>query len=1222
MIKIPLKPSNETFTDTQWQSIFDKGDNLLISASAGSGKTTVLVRRVIEKLKSGSNIDELLIVTFTEAAAREMKERIQVALQDAVNKESDSEKRKHFVRQLTLLPMANISTLHAFCLTVIRRFYFLIDLDPVFRMLTDETESILLKEEVWEELRDACYEAKDESFYRLTENFSSDRSDEGVTDLVMSLYTFARANPNPTKWLTNLADNYQTEDGLTQNQLYKSQLKPAIIHTLEAAIQRLEIGLQLAQIDALIEKAATLVADELAQAQRLLSYFQEDTLDLAYAQIEGLSFGRYPAFRKEEQKELSEPVKIQRQTAKELVESVKQFFAYAPEEMLALMEQARPIVEEMGNLTQRFMENFQQRKLDKGVLDFNDLEHFTLAILRGEGQGSEASAYYRQKFEEVLVDEYQDVNRLQEAILYWVREPDDTQGNMFMVGDVKQSIYAFRLADPTLFIDKYLAFEKAEGGRRIVLAENFRSRSEVLQFTNLVFQQLMDEEVGQIPYDDAAKLIPGFPAFPESNQFQTELLLFEKGVEEDADVVDDKTEGELHLVALKVKELIQQQFEIYDKKMKAKRPVSYKDIVLLTPTRKNNLVIMDIFKKFDIPLEVNDAQNYFQATEVQTMIALLQIIDNPYQDIPLVAVLRSPIVGLNEEELAEIRLMKKNGDYLEAVQLYAVKDTELAQQVQKFLAQLDVWREMARRRSLSELIWSIYEETAYLDYVIGLPSGRQRYANLVALANRAESYEQSSFRGLYQFIRFIEKMQEKDKDLAEPLAISTEDAVRVMTVHASKGLEFPIVFLLDTTKQFNYQDFNSRYIFEERLGAGIQFINEERIRFDTLPYQAIKQVRIQKALSEEMRKLYVAFTRAEQKLYLVGSYKTKEDAFKNWSRALTQENLVLDSSLRLSGKGNLMNWIGLTLMRHPDMQKVYDNIDAVRTVRHDANFQIHWWNQAELLEQLPKVLAEPIKPEQLAIQASEETAEFQRRLAFTYPLEKSTMTTSYQSVSEMKRIYNDPDEQDIAKLDWESTFEQSRKQHFRYASDELAKPKFLQKEKIEPTAIGSATHTLLQLLPLTAIPTKESIQDKLTELVTNNYLEKAVAEKIDIDAIVWFYQTDLGKSLVQHANNVHREQPFSMLKDAQTVFLDFEEPGAELLVHGIIDGYIELDDYIILYDFKTDAVYANNEEKIQQQYQGQLRLYKEALQQSLKKPVTETYLVLLNGQTILPMKNL
>lgn len=1222
MTKIPLRPSNETFTDTQWQAIFDKGDNLLISASAGSGKTTVLVRRVIEKLKSGSNIDELLIVTFTEAAAREMKERIQVALQAAVNQESDAQKRSHFVRQLTLLPLANISTLHAFCLTVIRRFYFLIDLDPVFRMLIDETESLLLKEEVWEELRDACYEAQDERFYRLTENFSSDRSDEGVTDLVMSLYTFARANPNPKQWLENLADNYQTTGGLTQNPLYMTQLKPTIIHTIEAAIQRLEIALQLAQIDTLIEKAAVLVADELAQAQRLLMYFKEDDLDSAYAQIEGLSFGRYPAFRKAEQKELSEPVKLQRQTAKELVESIKQFFAYSPEEMLDLMEHARPIVEEMGVITKRFMENFQQRKLDKGVLDFNDLEHFTLAILQGSGDGSEAAAYYRQKFEEVLVDEYQDVNRLQEAILYWVREPDDTQGNMFMVGDVKQSIYAFRLADPTLFIDKYLAFEQAKGGRRIVLAENFRSRSEVLQFTNLVFEQLMDEEVGQIPYDEAAKLIPGFPAFPESDQFQPELLLFEKGIEEDLDVVDDKTEGELHVVALKIKELINQQFEIYDKKAKTNRPVRYQDIVLLTPTRKNNLVIMDIFKKFDIPLEVNDAQNYFQATEVQTMVSLLQIIDNPYQDIPLVAVLRSPIVGLNEEELAEIRLTKRNGDYLEAVQLYAEKDTELAQRLHQFLSQLATWREMARRRSLAQLIWAIYEETAYLDYVIGLPSGRQRYANLVALANRAESYEQSSFRGLYQFIRFIEKMQEKDKDLAEPLAISTEDAVRVMTVHASKGLEFPVVFLLDTTKQFNYQDFHSRYIFEERLGAGIQFTNDERIRFDTLPYQAIKQVRIQKALSEEMRKLYVAFTRAEQKLYLVGSYKNKEEAFKNWSRALTQENFVLDAALRLNGKGNLMNWIGMTLIRHPDMQHVYEEVDAVRPINHVAGFQIHWWNQATILEKLPGALAEPIPPEQLAMQASEETAEFQRRLSFRYPLEKSTMTTSYQSVSEMKRIYNDPDEQDIAKLAWESTFEQSRKQHFRYVSDELAKPKFLQKEKIEATTIGSATHTLLQLLPLSKMPTQATIQEKLTELVTHHYLEKAVADKVNIDSIVWFYQTDLGKSLVTHAENVHREQPFSMLKDAQTVFLDFEESGAELLVHGIIDGYIEFEDQIILYDFKTDAVYAGNEVQLQQQYQGQLRLYKEALQQALKKPVTKTYLVLLNGQKILQMQNL
>ena len=1222
MSKIPLKPQHETFTDRQWQSIFDEGDNLLISASAGSGKTTVLVRRVIEKLKNGSNIDELLIVTFTEAAAREMKERIQQALQKAINEESDGVRRQHFTKQLTLLPMAHISTLHAFCLTVIRRYYFLIDLDPVFRMLTDETESLLLKEEVWEALREERYEQEDETFYRLAENFSNDRSDEGMTDMLMSLYNFARANPNPQQWLEQLADNYDTSTGLATNRLYQEQFKPLIVTTIQAAMKRLETALKNAQVDEMIEKAAVLVRDELEQAQRLFTYFEEDDLDQAYAQLEGLSFGRYPAFRKEEQKELSETVKPYRQAGKELLESVKGYFAYSPDEMLSYMDQARPIVEEMGRLTRDFMQRFQERKLEKGVLDFNDLEHFTLAILQGDGTGSEAAKHYRHQFEEVLVDEYQDVNRLQEAILYWLRQPDDAHGNMFMVGDVKQSIYAFRLADPTLFIDKYLAFEHEQGGRRIILAENFRSRAEVLQFTNLVFEQLMDEEVGQIPYDDAAKLIPGFPNFPDSDQFHTELLLFEKGVEEEVSLVEDKTEGELHIVALKIQELIQQKFEIYDKKSKQNRPITYQDIVLLTPTRKNNLVIMDIFKKFDIPLEVTDAQNYFQATEVQTMVALLQIIDNPLQDIPLASVLRSPIVGLNEEELATIRLMKKNGDFYEAVALYATLEDALAEKVLHFIDQLENWRELARRRSLATLLWSIYEESAYLDYVIGWPSGRQRYANLLALVSRAESYEKSSFRGLYQFIRFIEKMQEKDKDLAEPLANPVEDAVRVMTVHASKGLEFPVVFLLDTTKQFNYQDFTPRYIFEERLGAGIQFIDKEQVRFDTLPYQAIKQVRIQKALSEEMRKLYVAFTRAEQKLYLVGSYKDKEEALKNWSRSLSQEELVLDASLRLGGKGTLMNWIGLTLMRHSDMEQIFPEAEApVKKIQHEAHFMIHWWNQTQLAEAMKVVDAHNAPAPTLTLLSDQPAPELQKRLDFKYPLEKSVVTTSYQSVSELKRMYNDPEEQEISKLEWESTLEQSQKQHFRYVSDTLAKPKFMQEETIDATTIGTATHTVLQLLPLSAQVTTELIEQKIEQLVNSQFLDAKVARKIDVASIEWFYQTDLGQRLLANANQVRREQPFSMLKDAQTIYLDFDESGAELLVHGIIDGYLELEDQIILYDFKTDHVVQGQENKLIEQYHGQLKIYREALEQALHKPVTETYLVLLRGRKVLALDN-
>lgn len=1221
MTDIPLKPKNEKFTDTQWQALFDEGDNLLVSASAGSGKTTVLVRRVIEKLKSGSNIDELLIVTFTESAAKEMKDRIQAELQQAINQESDNERRNHFVRQLTLLPQAQISTLHAFCLSVIRRFYFLIDIDPVFRLLSDDTERILLQEEVWEEVRDQYFEEEDPIFFKLAENFSNDRSDEGLTDMVLSLYRFAQANPDPKQWLKNLSQNYDTSQGLAGNTLYQQQVKPALLENIYLAISQQEAALEQA-LDPLMEKAQAVLQHDLAASRQILTYLKNDELTTLSQLLQNLSFDSYPAYRKIEEKAVSVPIKTLRDQAKSLINKIKDSFSLSEEKMLAIMDHARPLVDKMSELTLTFTAAFQKRKLAKGVLDFNDLEHFALEILQGEGQGSEASAYYRQRFEEVLIDEYQDTNRLQEAILYWVRQVAKNNGNFFMVGDVKQSIYAFRLADPTLFVDKYLAFEKEEGGRRILLSENFRSRKEVLEFTNLVFKQLMDEKVGQIPYDQAAQLIAAFPDFPASDCFDTELLLYEKEGDSQEKPIDNKTEGELQLVALKIRELIDHKFQIYDKQKKENRSIEYKDIVLLVPTRSNNLTIMDIFKRYFIPLEVNDAQNYFQATEIQTMLALLEIIDNPYQDIPFVAVLRSPIVGLNEEELAQIRLQQKEDDYYTAFLKYLNSATDpLSDRLQEFHRQLKKWRQLARRRTISTLIWSIYQETAYLDYVLALPSGQQRYANLIALANRAESYEKSSFRGLYQFIRFIEKMQEKDKDLAQPLALSQENAVKVMTIHASKGLEFPVVFLLDMTKQFNTSDLNQRYIFEERLGAGIKWIDEENVRYETLPYQAIFEQRLQKMLSEEMRKLYVALTRAEQKLYLVGSYKSKAKAYKKWHEALDQKETVLNPALRMTVRGNLMDWIGMTLVRHPDMAQFDDDLETrQKTIYHPVHFQIHWTNQDQLIEKSQKIALAAIEENKSESNITSDISSLQQRLNFSYPLLKSTMTTSYQSVSEMKRLYNDPDDEAISKIEWESVVEKGQKQYFRYTENELAKPQFMQEERIDPRLVGSSIHLLLQTLPLTQVPTLTLLRQKVKELIKNGIIEKKIAEKMDLSAVRWFFETDLGELLLTDAKNVKREQPFSMLKDARDIFLDFDEADAQLLIHGIIDGYIEYEDSVILYDFKTDAVYdQKSKEKVIQNYSGQLRLYKEALTQALKKPVTKTYLVLLNTKEIVEM---
>ncbi|WP_430606178.1 helicase-exonuclease AddAB, AddA subunit [Enterococcus sp. AZ170] len=1251
---IPLRPENEQFTDNQWQAVFDGDENILVSASAGSGKTTVLVRRVIEKLKSGVDIDRLLIVTYTEAAAKEMKERIQVALQKAITNESDQEKKQHFIRQLTLLPTAHISTLHAFCLTVIRRFYYLIEMDPVFRLLTDETEMLLLKEDVWNELREQFYSENEEAFYQLTSNFSNDRSDDGLTRLIFSLYEFARANPDPEEWLTHLADSYRISGQLGNSSLFQDYLKPQIMESLLRCVDRYQEMIRLTEGEEKLEKIADLARNEKEFAETFSSLVVDNDLEAAFELSKTVKFERYPTVRVEELKEISAQAKnLREQNKKAINDILTNLFTLSPEEMKEILKRSLPVVEEMAKVGQAFIERYSKQKLKKGLVDFNDLEHFTLAILAkkeaGEWLATEASNYYRTKFDEVLVDEYQDINRLQETILYWLRRPSAEEGNLFMVGDVKQSIYSFRLADPTLFIEKYNQYGQNKEGKRIVLAENFRSRKNVLDFTNLIFEQLMDERVGQIAYDQAAQLVHGFDQFSEAENYDTELLIYEKKSEQLEQtlqfdqshvIMEDKTEGELYMTALKIRELIDQKFLIYDKSTKENRPLTYKDIVLLTPTKKNNLTILEIFKLAGIPIQVNDAQNYFQATEVQTMVALLQIIDNPYQDIPLAAVLRSPIVGLKENELVTIRLAGKKSSYYEAFLTFnqsEVADKEqqkLQDKTVQFAALLDKWREIARRDQLAVLIWAIYQETAYLDYVGGMPAGKQRQANLFALVERAASYEQTSFRGLFQFVRFIEKMQEKDKDLAEPVILSEEDAVRVMTIHASKGLEFPVVFVLDMTKEFNLGDLNERYIFDDRLGVGIRYLDQiDRMLYETLPFLAIKQAKLKKLLSEEMRKLYVALTRAEQKLYLVGSYNSQEAAFKEWLKVSDVQTKVLPSENRLQGKSSLMNWVGMSLIRHQKMtefQTEFITEKIAGITQHPANFSITFITEKIIQEQFATL---QFVDSSLSIEKSIKNddpkllAKGIERLNFSYPYELSTQTTNYQSVSEIKRVFEDPDNKEIVKIevDERNKIQPTPMIIHRMSDGELGKPRFIETiRKPSAVEIGTATHYLLQLLDLEKVPTKNSILQLIEELIQTNIIQENVAKQINIDQVLSFYQTTLGKQLLEQSAQVVREQPFSMLLKAEELIKDYpKETQDDLLIHGMIDGYIEQEENCILYDYKTDFVQdsENTQEikKIIQRYRGQLNLYRKALAQATNKEVTKVFLVLLSAGIIIDM---
>ncbi|MEI5995572.1 helicase-exonuclease AddAB subunit AddA [Candidatus Enterococcus mansonii] len=1252
--EIPLRPENEQFTDNQWQAVFDGDENILVSASAGSGKTTVLVRRVIEKLKSGVDIDRLLIVTYTEAAAKEMKERIQVALQKAISNESEQARKQHFIKQLSLLPTANISTLHAFCLTVIRRFYYLIEMDPVFRLLTDETEILLLKEDVWDELREGFYAEDSEMFYQLTSNFSNDRSDDGLTRLIFSLYDFARANPDPKEWLQHLARAYRVEGKLGDSDLFQEFLKPQMMESLLRCVDRYEEMIRLTEGVEKLEKIVDLARNEKEFTETFTSQLADNDLETAFEISKTITFDRYPSIRAEEVKELAVQAKnLREQNKKALNDIIANLFTLSPDQMKKIMAQAAPIVEEMSTVGEAFIDEYSKQKLKKGLVDFNDLEHFTLAILakkiENEWAATEASNYYRNKFDEVLVDEYQDINRLQETILYWLRKPLSSDGNLFMVGDVKQSIYSFRLADPTLFIEKYNQYGQNKEGKRIILAENFRSRKNVLDFTNLVFEQLMDEKVGQIAYDQAAKLVHGFDQFPEAENYDTEILIYEKKSETPEEpllldgsqvILEDKTEGELHMTALKIRELIDNQFLVYDKSTKKNRPITYKDIVLLTPTKKNNLTILEIFKLAGIPIQVNDAQNYFQATEVQTMVALLQIIDNPYQDIPLAAVLRSPIVGLKENELVTIRLMAKKSSYYDAFLLFNqeknVKQNQqkLQEKTLQFAAWLEKWREIARRNQLATLIWEIYQDTAYLDYVGGMPAGKQRQANLYALIDRAAGYEQTSFRGLFQFVRFIEKMQEKDKDLAEPVILSEENAVRVMTIHASKGLEFPVVFVLDMTKEFNLGDLNERYIFDDRLGVGIRYLEpKERMLYETLPFLAIKQAKLKKLLSEEMRKLYVALTRAEQKLYLIGSYNDQEATWKEWLKVSDVQTKSLPSENRLQGKSSLMNWVGMSLIRHQKMaeyQTAFLTEHVPGISEHPASFSIAFMTDKEIQEKFAVLQfgeTASVKEENHKTAHSKEVEKGIRRLEYKYPYQLSTQTTNYQSVSEIKRVFEDPDNKEIAKIELnkENTIQPTSMIVHRMSDGELGKPRFLESiRKPSAVEIGTATHYLLQLLDLTKEPTKESIEQLLAELIQAKIIQENVGAQINIDRILTFYQTNLGQMLLTNPTQVVREQPFSMLLGAKEIIKDYpEQTKDDLLIHGMIDGFIEQEESCILYDYKTDFV-KNTENpqeisKIIQRYIGQLNLYRKALAQATNKPVTKVYLVLLSAGIIIDM---
>lgn len=1230
-MRIPDKPPHETFTDDQWKAIHASGKDILVSAAAGSGKTKVLITRMIEKVLNTEHpidVDQLLVVTFTNAAAAEMRHRMASALEEAIVQDPSS---VHLRRQLNLLNKAQISSLHSFCLQVVRQYSYVLDIDPGFR-IADATEAAILRDDtIALVLEDAYSQPDPEAIYRLSDSFTADRNDQAIETLIDKLYDYSRVHPNPLQWLELIPQQYEIGDHAAIDDLaFIDSLKISIQHTLEEAKTVTRDLQRVAEMnDGPLPLLETAKADE-AWIDGALEYMLHGKWEDAYAYFQTLKWVKAGTIRKDTcDEDLAARGKAMRDQVKKIVNALKDtYFTRTPARLLEEIRLMAPLMHTLVGLVEDFTTRYQASKEERGLVDFSDLEHYALQILSEEVDGervpSDIAIDYQNRFAEVLVDEYQDTNFLQEAILQLVKQGGEVDGNLFMVGDVKQSIYRFRLAEPGLFLGKYDRFTSnvEDQGLKIDLNANFRSRKEVLNATNYIFKQIMGTRVGEIEYDDAAALKYG-AQYPEKDVSAGLTILYENeedemSEEQEAQQELKKSQVEARCIAQKIKAWKDGQAQVADAFSGKQRPLEYSDMVILMRSMTWSSEIADELKAAGIPVYVSLSSGYFDAIEVMIMLNTLRVVDNPYQDIPLVSVLRAPFVGVTENELAQIRLVNRNATFYEALQLFmqtggAGVNPATQQKLQRFFLLLEDWRNMARHGSLSELIWQVYQDTHYYEMVGILPNGKQRQANLRALHDRAMAYEKTSFRGLFRFLRFIDRMRKRGDDLGEARFMSEkENVVRIMTIHSSKGLEFPYVFLAGMGRPFNKMDFHNPYLFDQHFGLAVKAIDpDKRIMFTSLPFLAIKEKKELEMRAEEMRVLYVAMTRAKEHLELIASVKDIEKTMNKWQEAqLLNEEDPLPEYTRSRATGYL-DWIGPAVARHMDFGK-FGKTTGGELMADPSTWEVnalpfsafHRTNEVEIEDWIPvdqeTAMADPVLVE-----------EVRSRFDAQYPFEFAVELSSKQSVSELKRI---------ALLEFErgdaDPFEEMERDVTKRISNLHARPSFLQKRSLTKAEIGTAMHTVMQHLDLKEELDQASAAQFVKQLETRELLTKEEAMAVDIQAIVAFFQTTLGKRMKQ-ADQVLREMPFTYALPAVE--------GEFQLLQGIADCLFHEDGEWVLVDYKTDDVSTFRSDsaianEMQVRYGTQLNLYKNVLESILSIEIKEMLLYLFSGAKIIRLQ--
>ena len=1247
------------WTDEQLLAIETRGKNLLVAAAAGSGKTAVLVERIIKIITDDNNpvdIDKLLVVTFTNAAASEMRERIGDAISKKLEEMPDS---KMLQRQLALLNKSNITTIHSFCLDIIKNNFHLIDLDPGFR-IGDETECTLIKQDVLIELFEDKYDKEDEGFLNLIEAYCTNRDDERLKEIVLKLYNFSMSGPWPSVWLREKAQefNINSLDELEKASWYKV-LKESLYLDLNNAKNGLDEAIKICEEDSDLAPYLLNLKPELNGIENAINSLNLN-LEQIYKAIKDIEFAyRIKTVKKGLGDELyKKKVKSLRDDVKKKINQIKGgVFSVSLDETLNGIKNMYPIIKSLTELVIEFSDRYVKKKMERVILDFNDLEHLCLKILtcndeNGEVYASSVAQKFREKFEEVLVDEYQDSNNVQETIISMVSRKDLDNPNVFMVGDVKQSIYRFRQAKPELFLEKYNSYSEEDNkkNRKIMLYKNFRSREEVIKGVNFIFKSLMSKTVGELDYTDKEALNLG-ASYDEINKdnvyFQDNEFIdldkievsgalelhildkssdFEDGKNEINDEDDKENDNEedlsavaieARIIAKRIKELINPSdgkcFMVFDKNLNRYRKITYKDIVILLRSTKNWAdTIVEELSFGGIPVYADINTGYFQTIEIRTIMSLLHIIDNPMQDIYTIASMRSPIFAFTSEELADIRILNRDNYFYLNVKDIAedVYDERINKSLKDkcvyFIEKIGSWREKSLYMPIDEFLWYLYSDTSYYGYVGAMVNGIQRQANLRILFQRAKQYEQTSFKGLFNFINFINKLRKSSGDLGTAKILGeNEDVVRIMSIHKSKGLEFPVVFLSGCGKQFNLRDINDSLLFHEELGIGADCIDiKKRIRYTTLQKYAIKKKFELETLSEEMRILYVALTRAKEKLIITGSSSNlQKDIDACYKAGVKGFNKVIPSEL-LKQKSYL-KWIMTALIKHKDGDILRQGKNEFVEISDDlSSWKINFHKKSDFGVENVEDSIEKKNISILSLNYSnfEVDEEIRKRLEFRYKYRDVCSVPSNISVSDIKKA------EEIFEPQAENLFSEEKNRK---------KPKFIMEEKgLSKAEKGTAMHFVMQKLDLNKVNLLNEIKEQIKNMFEKGLITKDEEESINIFKIQKFFKSNLGQRLLKaykENKQVFRELPFITeipVKRIEKDLIDKIFNNEKLRLQGIIDCFFEEDDGIVLLDYKTDYVENGKEKEILDKYKVQIDLYTETLERVIGKKVKERYLYL------------